>query len=35
MNVAFVAYDGMTALDFVGAYDPITRLDRMGFRSLD
>lgn len=35
MNVAFVAYDGMTALDFVGAYDPITRLDRMGFRKLE
>lgn len=35
MKVAFVAYDGMTALDFVGAYDPITRLDRMGFRPLE
>ncbi|MDZ7850085.1 MAG: DJ-1/PfpI family protein [Halodesulfurarchaeum sp.] len=35
MKIAFVAYDGMTALDFVGAYDPITRLDRMGFRPLE
>lgn len=31
MNIAFCIYDGMTALDFVGAYDPITRLDRMEF----
>lgn len=35
MNIGFCAYDGMTLLDFVGAYDPITRLDRMGFVSLD
>lgn len=28
-------FNGMTALDFVGAYDAITRLDRMGFKSLD
>jgi transcriptional regulator GlxA family with amidase domain len=35
MNVAFCVYDGMTALDFVGAYDPITRLDRMDFLSVD
>ncbi len=34
MNVAFVTYDGMTALDFVGGYDAITRLDRMGFHEL-
>ncbi|MDR3564179.1 MAG: DJ-1/PfpI family protein [Negativicutes bacterium] len=26
MKIAFVLYDGMTALDFVGAYDPISRL---------
>ncbi|WP_435157743.1 DJ-1/PfpI family protein [Haladaptatus sp. DFWS20] len=32
MDIAFVAYDGMTALDFVGIYDPLTRLDTMGFR---
>lgn len=35
MNVAFCAFEGMTALDFVGAYDPITRLDRMDFMALD
>lgn len=31
MEFAFVAYDGMTALDFVGAFDPLTRLDMMGY----
>lgn len=35
MNVAFCIFDGMTALDFVGAYDPITRLDRMGFLQIE
>jgi transcriptional regulator GlxA family with amidase domain len=35
MNIAFCIYNGMTALDFVGAYDPITRLDRMGFLPLN
>lgn len=35
MNVAFCAFDGMTALDFVGAYDPITRLQRMDFLPLE
>lgn len=35
MNVAFCVYDGMTCLDFVGAYDPISRLDRMEFRAID
>ena len=35
MNVAFCIYDDMTALDFVGAYDPITRLDRMEFMNLE
>lgn len=34
MKVAFCVYDGMTMLDCVGAYDPITRLERMGFMSL-
>ncbi|EFW91537.1 ThiJ/PfpI domain protein [Haladaptatus paucihalophilus DX253] len=34
MHIAFVAYDGMTALDFVGVYDPLTRLDTMGFRDV-
>ena len=32
MHLAFVVYDGMTAMDFVGAYDPLTRLGTMGFR---
>jgi cyclohexyl-isocyanide hydratase len=31
MKVGFIIYDGMTALDFVGAYDPVTRLNTMGF----
>lgn len=31
MKVAFVVFDGMTALDFVGVYDPLTRLKTMGF----
>ncbi len=31
MIVAFVIYDGMTALDFVGIYDPVTRLKTMNF----
>ena len=35
MNAAFCIYDGMTVLDFVGAYDPITRLDRMDFMPLE
>ena len=35
MNLAFCVFDGMTPLDFVGAYDPITRLERMGFRSIE
>lgn len=30
MNAAFVLFDRLTALDFVGAYDPITRLKTMG-----
>jgi transcriptional regulator GlxA family with amidase domain len=29
MRMAFVIYDGMTALDFIGAYDPLTRLRTM------
>jgi transcriptional regulator GlxA family with amidase domain len=33
MTAAFVIFDRLTALDFVGAYDPITRLDSMGIRS--
>lgn len=35
MQVAFVAFDGMTALDFVGAFDPVTRLETMGYLDLD
>jgi cyclohexyl-isocyanide hydratase len=31
MRVAFIIYDGMTALDFIGVYDPVTRLNTMGF----
>jgi cyclohexyl-isocyanide hydratase len=31
MKVGFIIYDGMTALDFVGAYDPVIRLNTMGF----
>ena len=29
LSMAFVIYDGMTALDFIGAYDPLTRLKTM------
>ena len=31
MRIGFIIYDGMTALDFIGAYDPVTRLKKMGF----
>ena len=31
MNVGFIIYDGMTALDFIGVYDPVTRLNTMRF----
>jgi len=31
MKVGFIIYDGMTALDFVGVYDAVTRLKTMGF----
>ena len=30
MNVAFIVFDRMTSLDFVGFYDPVTRLKSMG-----
>lgn len=30
-DVAFVVYDGMTALDLLGVYDPLTRLVMDGF----
>jgi transcriptional regulator GlxA family with amidase domain len=32
MRVAFVIFERMTALDFVGVYDPVTRLKTMLFR---
>ena len=31
MKIAFIIYDGITTLDFIGAYDPITRLKTMKF----
>jgi len=31
MKIAFVVYDGLTLLDFAGAFDPVTRLKTMGF----
>lgn len=30
MKAALIAFDGMTALDFFGFYDPVTRLKSMG-----
>ncbi|MGB7062445.1 MAG: DJ-1/PfpI family protein [Candidatus Zixiibacteriota bacterium] len=30
MRIGFVIYQGMTALDFIGVYDPLTRLKTMG-----
>jgi transcriptional regulator GlxA family with amidase domain len=31
MKIGFIIFDGMTTLDFAGAYDPVTRLKTMGF----
>lgn len=31
MKLAFILFDGMTALDFIGVYDAVTRLKTMGF----
>jgi transcriptional regulator GlxA family with amidase domain len=31
MNIAFLIFERMTALDFIGFYDPVTRLKKMGF----
>lgn len=31
MRVAFIIYEGMTSLDLIGVYDPLTRLRTMGF----
>jgi len=33
MKIGFIIYDGLTALDFVGVHDPVTRLKTMGFVS--
>ncbi|HWP97734.1 MAG TPA: DJ-1/PfpI family protein [Syntrophomonadaceae bacterium] len=31
MKIAFFIYEDMTTLDFIGVYDPVTRLKTMGF----
>lgn len=31
MKTAFVIYDGITALDFIGVYDSLSRIKSMGF----
>ncbi|HBX23613.1 MAG TPA: DJ-1/PfpI family protein [Desulfotomaculum sp.] len=31
MKIAFIIFDGMTLLDFIGVYDPLTRLKTMNF----
>lgn len=31
MRIAFVIYNGMTSLDFIGVYDPLSRLKTLGF----
>ncbi|MGB2768277.1 MAG: hypothetical protein WBC88_00950 [Candidatus Zixiibacteriota bacterium] len=31
MKIGFVVYEGMTALNLIGVYDPLTRLKTMGF----
>jgi len=31
MKIAFIIYEGMTALDFIGVYDPVSWLKTMGF----
>ncbi|UCB51780.1 MAG: DJ-1/PfpI family protein [Candidatus Zixiibacteriota bacterium] len=31
MKIGFVVYEGMTALDLIGVYDPLIRLKTMGF----
>lgn len=33
MKVAFIVYTGMTALDLIGVYDPVTRLKTIGLMS--
>jgi cyclohexyl-isocyanide hydratase len=32
LKIAFVVYDGMTTLDFLGVFDAVTRLKSMGIR---
>ena len=31
MRIAFIIYNDLTTLDFIGAYDPLTRIKTMGF----
>ena len=31
MRIAFIVYDNMTMLDFIGAFDPITRLKELSY----
>lgn len=31
MKIAFIIFDGMTSLDFIGVFDPVTRLKMMNF----
>lgn len=31
MRIAFIIFDGITWLDFIGVYDPITRLKSLGY----
>ncbi|KYC45708.1 MAG: Intracellular protease 1 [Candidatus Methanofastidiosum methylothiophilum] len=31
MRIAFIIYNKLTTLDFIGAYDPLTRIKTMGF----
>lgn len=31
MKIAFILFEGITTLDFIGVYDPLTRLSTMGF----
>ena len=31
MRIAYVLYDGITLLDFVGFYDPVSRLQTLGY----
>ena len=31
MKIAFIVFEGLTTMDFLGVYDPVTRLKTMGF----